>query len=250
VTTTRRSPDTIEKFREFQRTQSRQLRNELVEQHRDIADFYVKRYGGRGVPSDDLQQVALLTILRAVERFDPELGIEFSTFASRTIEGELKRYFRDRTWSVKPPRRMQELHLEIRRTEEELVQRLGRSPTVQELATELDETVDHIYEAMEAGVAHNAASLDQPDRSDDTNSSPSSDRVLAQSETGFGHVDSRIIIDRLLEDLPERERQVIQMRFYENMTQPEIAEKIGVSQSYLSRILRRTLLDLRERLEE
>jgi RNA polymerase sigma-B factor len=228
------------------------LRNELVEEHREIADFYVKRYGGRGVPADDLQQVALLTVLRAVERFDPERGIEFSTFASRTIEGELKRYFRDRTWSVKPPRRMQELHLELRRTEEDLVQRLGRSPTVQELADELDETVDHVLEAMEAGVAHNAASLDQPERGDETLTSGTTrpERALAQPEGGYAGVDHSLLISDLLDELPERERQVIRMRFFENMTQPEIAEKIGVSQSYLSRILRRTLLDLRERLAE
>lgn len=247
--TTRNKEDTLEKFREYQRTQSRQIRNELVEEHRDIAEFYVKRYGGRGVPTDDLQQVALLTILRAVERFDPSRGIEFSTFASRTIEGELKRYFRDRTWSVRPPRRMQELHLEIRRAEEDLVQRLGRSPTVQELATELDETIDHVLEAMEAGVAHNATSLDLPDRTDDSAASPQSERILAQPEVGFGQVDSKLIVSEILDELPERERMVIEMRFYQNMTQPEIAEKIGVSQSYLSRVLRRTLIDLRQRLE-
>lgn len=242
--------ETLDRFREYQRTESRQLRNELVEEHRDIADFYVKRYGGRGVPNDDLEQVALLTILRAIERFDPDLGIGFSTFASRTIEGELKRYFRDRTWSVKPPRRMQELHLELRRSEEELVQRLGRSPTVQELADELDESVDHVLEAMEAGVAHNATSLDQPDRSDDCEGPAQGERMLAQAEPGFGHIDSRLVIEEILQDLPEREQQVIRMRFFENMTQPDIAAEIGVSQSYLSRILRRTLLELRERLEE
>lgn len=247
--TARSKAAALAKFREYQRTRSRQIRNELVEEHRDIADFYVKRYGNRGVPSDDLQQVALLTILRAVERFDPDLGVEFSTFASRTIEGELKRYFRDRTWSVRPPRRTQELHLEIRRSEEALVQRLGRSPTVQELADELDETVDHVLEAMEAGAAHNAASLDQPDRSESPNSAPQSERVLSHVEAGFKQIDSQLVVEGLLDRLPERERMVIEMRFYQNMTQPEIADKIGVSQSYLSRILRRTLIDLRQRLE-
>jgi RNA polymerase sigma-B factor len=224
------------------------LRNALIEEHLGLADFYVKRYGGRGVANDDLRQVAFLAIVRAVERFDPDYGIEFSTFASRTIEGELKRYFRDRTWSVRPPRRAQELHLEVRRTEEELHQKLGRSPTVSELADAVDETVDHVLEALEAGIAHNASSLDQPDPGDDAAPAPAQ-RSLAQLEAGFGTVESRLVIERLLERLPDRERVVIEMRFFANMTQPEIAEEIGVSQSYLSRILRKALVDLRTELE-
>jgi RNA polymerase sigma-B factor len=241
--------DVANRFRAYRRTGDRVMRNALVEEHLGLADFYVKRYGGRGVASDDLRQVAFLAIVRAVERFDPEYGIEFSTFASRTIEGELKRYFRDRTWSVRPPRRAQELHLEVRRAEEDLHQRLGRSPTVAELADEVGETVDHVLEALEAGVAHSAASLDQPDPSDETSPGPIAQRTLAQLEVGFGTVESRMVIERLLEKLPERERIVIEMRFFRNMTQPEIADEIGVSQSYLSRILRKALVELRNQLE-
>ena len=129
-------------FREYRRTGDRRVRNRLVEEHLTVPDYYVRRYSGRGVPHDDLRQVALLTMLRSIDRFDPDLGIEFGTFASRTIEGELKRYFRDRTWAVRPPRRAQELHLELRRAEEELTQRLGRSPTVAELADELEQHLD------------------------------------------------------------------------------------------------------------
>jgi RNA polymerase sigma-B factor len=241
--------EAADRFRAYRSSGDRVLRNELVEQHLGLADFYVKRYGGRGVAIDDLRQVAFLAIVRAVERFDPEYGIEFSTFASRTIEGELKRYFRDRTWSVRPPRRAQELHLEVRRAEEDLHQRLGRSPTVTELADEVGESVDHVLEALEAGVAHSAASLDQPDPSDDASPTPAAQRTLAQNEVGFGNVESRIVIERVLEKLPERERTIIEMRFFANMTQPEIADKIGVSQSYLSRILRKALVDLRSELE-
>jgi RNA polymerase sigma-B factor len=241
--------EVADQFRAYRRSGDRVIRNALVEEHLGLADFYVKRYGGRGVASDDLRQVAFLAIVRAVERFDPEYGIEFSTFASRTIEGELKRYFRDRTWSVRPPRRAQELHLEVRRAEEDLHQRLGRSPTVAELADEVGETVDHVLEALEAGVAHSAASLDQPDPSDDTSPGPIAQRTLAQHELGFGTVESRMVIEHLLEKLPERERVVIEMRFFQNMTQPEIADEIGVSQSYLSRILRKALVELRGQLE-
>lgn len=242
--------EVAELFREYRRTGDRRVRNRLVEEHLTVPDYYVRRYSGRGVPHDDLRQVALLTMLRSIDRFDPDLGIEFGTFASRTIEGELKRYFRDRTWAVKPPRRAQELHLELRRAEEELTQRLGRSPTVAELADELDESVDHVLEALEAGVAHRASSLDQPTRDDGDDQAPRSERLVASTEPGFDRVDQRMLVVELVEQLPEREREIIALRFFEGMSQPEIAERIGVSQSYLSRLLRKTLLHLRELLED
>lgn len=244
-----RAPEIAQMFVEYRATGDRALRNRLVEDHRDLADYFVKRYSRRGVPSDDLRQLALMAIIHAVERFDPEVGVAFSTFASRTIEGELKRYFRDRTWSVRPPRRAQELHLELRRADEELTQKLGRSPTISELAKVLDVSEDHVLEALEAGVAHQAASLDHAPTQDD-DGTPRGDRILAQNETGYAQVDRELIVRELLDELPERERTIVYMRFFENMTQPEIAEKVGVSQSYLSRILRKTLLDLRARMGE
>ncbi len=244
-----RDPPVQEWFVEYRRTGDRRLRNQLVEHHRHIADYFVKRYSRRGVPSDDLRQLALMAIIHAVERFDPDMGVAFSTFASRTIEGELKRYFRDRTWSVRPPRRAQELHLELRRTDEELTQRLGRSPTIAELAAALDVSEDHVLEALEAGVAHQATSLDQPAPGDE-DGGPRSDRLLASTDSGYVRVDHEIIVRELIAELPERERTIIYLRFFENLTQPEIAERVGVSQSYLSRILRKTLMDLRSRLGE
>lgn len=250
MTRTTTGVDLRDKFHEYRRTQSRQLRNELIEEHLELAAIYARRYQGRGVPSDDLEQVALFSILRAVERFDPDRGVEFSTYASRTIDGEIKRYFRDRTWSVRPPRRTQELHLELRRTEEDLVHRLGRSPTIAELADALDESVDHVLEALEAGRAHSATSIDQPHRHDADDRADWSDRVLAELDPRLGEVDSRIIVEDLLEKLPDRQRDILRMRFFENLSQTEIADRIGVSQSYLSRILRGALLDLRRALED
>ena len=249
MTQPRRSERTAELFRAYQATGERKYRNEIVELHRDVAEYYIKRYSRRGVPADDLRQVALLTIVRAVDRFDLAQGVEFSTFASRTIEGELKRYFRDKTWTVRPPRRAQELHLALRRTEEELAQSMGRSPTVEELATVLNETVDHVLEAMEAGVAHQGASLDQPAGGNDLDGAVLADRVLTHHDAGFAHVDRQLIVREVLDTLDERDRRIIELRFFENRTQEEIADAIGVSQSYLSRILRRVLLDLREKLD-
>ena len=238
-----------EEFVEYRRTGDRRLRNALVEENRGVADYFVKRYARRGVADDDLRQVALLAIVHAVERFDPDVGVAFSTFASRTIEGEIKRYFRDRTWSVRPPRRAQELHLALRRADEELTHRLGRSPTMAELAVEVDASEDHVIEALEAGVAHQATSIDQPS-SNDPDSGAIGDRLLGTGERGYVDVDQQIIVQELLASLPDREREVIRLRFFENLTQPEIAERMGMSQSYLSRIIRRTLVDLRAGLSD
>lgn len=244
-----RDPPVAEWFVEYRRTGDRRLRNQLVEHHLHVADYFVKRYGRRGVPSDDLRQLALMAIIHAVDRFDPEVGVAFSTFASRTIEGEMKRYFRDKTWSVRPPRRAQELHLELRRTDEELTHQLGRSPTIKELAVALDVSEDHVLEALEAGVAHQATSLDQPTPGDE-DGAPRSDRLLSVNDAGYVRVDQEMIVRDLVAGLPDREREIVYLRFFENLTQPEIAERVGVSQSYLSRILRRTLVDLRARLDE
>jgi RNA polymerase sigma-B factor len=237
-------PPTLGLFREYRRTGDRRIRNQIVEQNQGLADYYVKRYSRRGVASDDLRQLALLAIVQASERFDPELGIAFSTFAGRTIEGEMKRYFRDRTWSVRPPRRSQELHLSLRVAEEELAPRLGRSPTIAELAKEVDASEDHVLEALEASTAHQAASLDQPAPTG-TDRAPG-DWALADADDGFELTEDRMVIRDLLDELPERERTVLYLRFFERMSQPDIADRIGVSQSYLSRILRRALLELRE----
>ena len=242
-------PPVREWFVEYRRTGDRRLRNKLVEHHRHVAEYFVKRYSRRGVPVDDLRQLALVAIIHAAERFDPEVGVAFSTFASRTIEGELKRYFRDRTWSVRPPRRAQELHLELRRADEDLTHKLGRSPTISELAEVLDVSEDHVLEALEAGVAHQASSLDQPAPGDE-DGAPRSDRLLADVEGGYNRVDHEMIVKDLIAELPEREQTIIYLRFFENLTQPEIAERVGVSQSYLSRILRKTLVELRARLDD
>jgi len=240
---------TAARFAEYRSTGDRQLRNELVEQHLPTADYFVRHYAGRGVSADDLRQVAFVALIHAVERFDPERGVGFGTFASRTIDGEVKRYFRDRTWSVRPPRAAQELHLRLRRADEELLQRLGRGPTMVELAAEVDASVDQVIEALEAGTAHRATSLDQS-RGDDNESGVIGDRLLGTVDRGYVDVDQQVVVRQLLADLPDREREVMRLRFFENLSQPEIAARLGVSQSYLSRIIRRTLVDLRTELGE
>jgi len=235
----------VERFREYLKTGDRHLRNELVECHLQIADHYAARYANRGVPVDDLRQTALLAMIRAVDRFDPDAGVEFSTFASRTVDGELKRWFRDKAWAVRPPRSAQERHLALRRVEDEMTQRLGRSPTVDELGEALGESVDHVLEALEAGAARTAGTLQRsaPDEE-------GGEEIVPVLDHGFSRVDERLLVSDLLDRLPERERLVIQLRFFERLGQEEIAQRIGVSQSYLSRLLRRTLLELRSMVDD
>ncbi len=218
-------------------------RNRLVEEHADLAEHFVRRYAGRGLARDDLRQMALLAMVKAADRFEPQRGVAFSTFASRTIDGELKRQFRDRSWSVRPPRALQELHLALRRADEELTQELGRHPAISELAERLDVNDEDVLEALEAGAAHHADSIDAPVGDGDRSAA---DR-LGSRDAGYVHAEGRLLVDDLLETLPERERTILELRFYDNLSQEEIAERIGVSQSYLSRLLRRTLLDLRQR---
>lgn len=241
-------PDQVEAwFDEYRRTGSRAVRNRLVEAHLHLAEYHVGRFArSSGVAVDDLRQTALLAVLHAVERFDPSNGASFRTFASRTIEGELKRHLRDRTWSVRPPRRAQELHLRLRRVGEELSQRLGRPPTVAELADEAGVRSEAVLEAIEAGQARSATGLDAPGRSSSEDSSLS--RLLGAIDPGYAVVDARDELDAALAGLDERERQVLRLRYVDELSQPEIAERIGVSQSYVSRLLRTSLARLRDEL--
>ncbi|MEO6627168.1 MAG: sigma-70 family RNA polymerase sigma factor [Aquihabitans sp.] len=233
--------EALELFREYRRSGSRALRNQLVERHMSLAEPHVRRFSGKGLTNEDLRQAALLSMLGAVERFDPELGISFATFASRTIDGELKRQLRDKGWLVRPPRRHQEVYLAVRKAEDELEQRLSRSPTVAEIASAIQESVDAVLEAIEAGAARRGDSLDRPGRREP---------ILPSSGSGsdgdFGRVEARMLVAQLMEGLDERERAVIELRFFENLGQPEIAERLELSQSYVSRLIRRVLKSMKD----
>jgi RNA polymerase sigma-B factor len=232
---------TRELFVEFARTHDDRLRHQLVEAHLGLAHQLARRFTSRGETLDDLVQVASMALIKSVDRFDPERGVEFSTFATRTIIGELKRHFRDKGWSIRAPRRIQELYLELGAVIDSLSQQLGRPPTVSEMARSTGSTEESVLEALEAGQSYRISSIDAPDRQDGT----IADR-LGELDVGFAGAEDRILLIRSLERLPERERVVLSLRFVEGLTQSEIAVRIGVSQMHVSRLLSTSLARLRD----
>lgn len=202
-----------------------------------LARSCARRFASRGEPLDDLEQVAKLGLVRALERFDPNKGVPFAGFAVPTITGELRRHFRDTTWSVHVPRRSKDLHVRIPDTVEELRSRLGRAPTPAELAEELDCTLDQVIDALDAGLAYRSTSTDTEEGARAATLS-----ILARGETDG---DTRLEVEELLKVLPERQRRIVWLRFYEDLSQQEIADIIGTSQVHVSRLLRDALRRMR-----
>jgi RNA polymerase sigma-B factor len=235
----------LEKFIDYRATESRTLRNELIEHYTRLAEFLARRFVNRGEPLDDLRQVALVGLLKAVERFDPHRGLQFSSFATPTITGELKRHFRDRGWAVRVPRRVQELHLQLDRTTATLSQELGRPPIPAEIATRAGVTEEDVLEGMEAGGLYRLASIDG--QVDDDSPSPSV--RLGEPDEELEAVDDRVLVENLMEALPEREQRIVYLRFYEGLTQSEIAAEVGISQMHVSRLLVKSLDLLASRAE-
>jgi RNA polymerase sigma-B factor len=239
-----RAATTREQFVRFAATRDPALRDQLVEAHLGLAHQLARRFANRGEPYDDLVQVASLAIVKSVDRFDPDRGVEFSTFATRTVIGELKRHFRDRGWAVRAPRRVQELYLELGQVIGSLSQELGRSPTVPELAAVTGATEESVLEALEAGQGYRSASIDVPDRQDETLASR-----LSEEDDTFAAVDDRTLLAPALEKLAPRERTILRLRFFDGLSQSEIAARVGVSQMHVSRLLAASLERLRAELE-
>jgi RNA polymerase sigma-B factor len=245
--TGRPAAGSLAQFQAFAETRDPGLRDQLVEAHLGLARHLARRFAERGESYDDLVQVGSMALVHAVDRFDPTMGVAFSTFATRTILGELKRHFRDRAWSVRAPRRVQELYVRLGTSISHLSQELGRSPTIAELADDADATEEGVLEALEAGQAYRAASLDAPMPGSDDETL--GDRVGGDDDA-YADAERRAHLGPLLQRLPERERRIVAMRFVGGMTQSEIAARVGVSQMHVSRLLARSLSRLRAQLTE
>jgi RNA polymerase sigma-B factor len=223
-------------------------REALVHLHLPLVEHCARRFRNRGEPLEDLVQVGTIGLIKSVDRFDTERGVEFSTYATPTIIGEIKRYFRDKGWAIRVPRRLQELRMQIGSASAELTQSLGRSPTPRELAEAIGCTVEEIVEGIESSNAYSTLSLDASDDSDDGPASMLD--AIGVDDEGLEHVEIRESIKPLLDRLAPREKKILLLRFFKNMTQSQIADEIGVSQMHVSRLLNRTLEQLRASLEE
>ena len=221
------------------------VREELVERFMPLARRLASRYRGDREPLDDLVQVASLGLVKALDRFDPERGVAFSSYAVPTILGELKRHFRDRGWSVRVPRDLQERIAKVEREAARLPAKLGRVPTVKEIADSLGLDAEEVLEAMQAGQAHHAMSLDAQHHGEEGEGIPLAERVGSE-DPGYETVEYGVAIEDAVQSLSERDRIVLNLRFVEDLTQTQIAERVGVSQMHVSRILRTALERLRE----
>jgi RNA polymerase sigma-B factor len=222
------------------------IRARLVDNYHDFVYFLARKFANRGEPLEDIAQVGYLGLIKAIERFDPDLGYEFTTFATLTVAGEIKRYFRDKGTAIRFPRRLQELHQSVLRVNEQMKNELGREPSVAELAERLGVTPDDVTEAMEMGPAVVPVSLDQPVGSSDGQESRSVAEQIGEADPELDRVEMRDVLERAMEHLTPRERAIMAMRFYEQMSQSEIAKRLGISQMHVSRLQRAALEQLRK----
>jgi RNA polymerase sigma-B factor len=218
-------------------------RDGMVALHMPLVEHLARRFRNRGEPYDDLVQVATIGLIKAVDRFDSDRGVEFSTYATPTILGEIKRYFRDKGWAIRVPRRLQELRLSLTAATAELTQELGRAPTVAELSDRLGLAPDLVIEGLESANAYNTLSLDAPDQNE-ADATTVLDGLGGEDEA-LESVEYRESLKPLLAQLETREKRILTLRFFRGMTQSQIAEEIGISQMHVSRLLARTLTELR-----
>jgi RNA polymerase sigma-B factor len=237
--------DSTELFRRWCQDRDRGARDELVQRFLPLARKLAHRYRGAHEPYDDLLQVASLGLVKAVDRFDFERGTAFSSFAVPTILGELKRYFRDLGWSVHVPRGAQERALKVEEAKQKLSSRRGRPPTVPELAEYMELSIDEVLEALETAGAHHSVSLDAP-HTDDDGSTGTLASSFGEEDERFELIEEGLTIASVARKLPLHERRVLHLRFVEDLTQTQIAQRIGVSQMQVSRILRHALARLNE----
>lgn len=225
-----------ELFDRYKATKDLSIRNEIVESYLYMVDILIRKYMNKGVDYDDLYQVGAMALISAVDRFDPSKGYEFSSFATPTIIGEIKKHFRDKEWSVKVPRRLKELSGRLQTVKEELFHKLQRNPTIKELAEAAGYSEEEVLHAMESSMAYNAFSLNQTfDESGEEGDSEAFEKYAAREEEGFSRLEYGEMISRVLAELSDTNRYIFKQRFVEDKSQTEIAKKLGVSQMTISR---------------
>lgn len=235
-------------FRLYKEKGDEEARDQLIVSHLNLVRFLASKFKNRGEPLDDLVQVGTIGLIKAIDRFDPERGLEFTTYATPTILGEIKRHFRDKGWSIRVPRRLQELSAKVNQATEELTVELQRSPSVEEIAAKLGVSAEEILEAMESSGAYTSVSLEAGGTSEDDEAPALIDR-LGSVDEDLDASDDRMVIDDAIRDFSPREQEIVRMRFIDGLTQVEIAKRLGVSQVQVSRLLRRTLRKIQDKID-
>ena len=239
---------THELFRLYKEKGDEEARDQLIVSHLNLVRFLASKFKNRGEPLDDLVQVGTIGLITAIDRFDPERGLEFTTYATPTILGEIKRHFRDKGWSIRVPRRLQELSAKVNQATDELTVELQRSPSVEEIAAKLGVGAEEILEAMESSGAYTSVSLEAGGSSEDDEAPALIDR-LGSVDEDLDASDDRMVIDDAISDFSPREQEIVRMRFIDGLTQVEIAKRLGVSQVQVSRLLRRTLRKIQDKID-
>ena len=235
-------------FVEYSKTHDPKVREQLVHEYTALVRSLARRFAGRGEPLEDLEQVGYMALIAALNRFNPELGLEFTTFATPTILGEIKRYFRDKSWAVRVPRRLQETYARVVRTQSELSQELSRTPPVPEIAGRLGLEPDEVLQALEAGPAQRAVSLESPLGTSDPDGELG-DRLGAEDEN-LTRIELQNLLAGAMRHLTPREREIMVLRFVEQLPQTEVARRLGISQMHVSRLQRAALAQLKRELPE
>ena len=239
--------ESLAKFLEYRKNPTIEKRNELVEEYLYMVDILIRKYVGKGVEYDDLYQVAALALVQAVERFDPEKGYEFSSFATPTILGEIKKYFRDKQWSLKVPRRLKETAAKVQEARDDLFLEMHRNPTIKEISERIDIPEEQIIEAIESTQAYNTYSLDTTfEDAGEEGDNSFLEKYTAFEEEGFNRIEMRELVDKVLNELSEQNRYIFRERFLFNRSQTEIAKTLGVSQMTISRAERTIIKKLQE----
>ena len=239
---------TRELFRRYKQEGDEEAREQLIVSHINLVRYIAAKFKNRGEPLDDLIQVGTVGLIKAIDRFDPERGLEFTTYATPTIMGEIKRHFRDKGWTVRVPRRLQELSAKVNTATDELTVQLQRTPTVDEIAAHLGTTADEVLEAMESSSAYSSVPLEGGGSGEDEEAPSIIDRY-ASVDPDLAASDDRMVLADAIAEFPEADQAAIRMRYVDGMTQVEIAEKLGISQVQVSRMLRRALKRIQEKID-
>jgi len=232
------------------RRERAQIREQLVRGYESLVHFLARRFQNRGEPLEDIVQVGFLGLIKAIDRFDPDMGNEFTTFATPTILGEIRRYFRDKGWAIRFPRRLQELYQQVVRTNEAMKNELNRQPTVAEVAERLGVQPDDVLEAMEMSSALTPVSIDAVTAGGIDDGGRPLAEAVGGDDPNLDRVEMRDVLNRAMQHLNERERRIMIMRFFDEMSQSEVAKRLGISQMHVSRLQRAALEQLREHLPD